>query len=243
MRRALAAAAVVVLALGGCGEPDATDNEGKITVFAAASLAGVLRDLEPRFEREHAGTDIVFSFGGTTGLAQQITAGAPADVFAADAAASMGRVAGVTPTLLARNQLVIAVAPGNPLKIRSLADLAKAKVAICATEVPCGATAQTVLGAAGVKITPAIQELDSRSALTRLTLGEVDAALVYRTDAAAAIGQVDAVEFGESAKAVDDVLVAGLPGAPNPAGAKSFVEFLSTQPATAALREAGFTLP
>lgn len=243
MRRALATIAVVVLAVSGCGKPDTTDNAGKITVFAAAALTGVFEDLEPRFEREHPGTDLVFSFGPSSGLAHQITTGATADVFTADSASTMGRVSGVTPTLLGRNQLVIAVTPGNPLKIRGLADLTRAKVAVCAVEVPCGAAAQAVLDKAGVKLTPTAQEADVDAALERLTLGQADAALIYRTDANAAIGQIDAVEFPESAQAINDVLVAALPEAANPAGAKAFVEFLGSDPATSALKEAGFVMP
>jgi molybdate transport system substrate-binding protein len=250
MRRALAFAFSSALAatlagtLTACGEPKADrDNGGKITIFAAASLTGVFTDLEQTFERAHPGTNLIFSFGGSSGLAQQINAGAPADVFAAASPTTMAQVKGTTPRLLARNQLVIAVTPGNPLGVKGLADLRGHKVAVCAPQVPCGAATQTVLSKAGVALTPATQELDVKAALTKLTLGEVDAALVYRTDALAAIGQIDAVEFPESRDAVNDILVSTVPEAPNPAGATAFVDFITSAPASDAFKSAGFALP
>src|ERR1700759_4836625 len=105
-----------------------------------------------------------------------------------------------TPTDIAKNQLVIAVKKGNPKGITTLADLAKpgVKVALCAVQVPCGAAAKTALAAGNVKVTPVTYEQDVKSALSKVSLGEVDAALVYRTDAKASASTVDGIEFPES---------------------------------------------
>ena len=115
-------------------------------------------------------------------------------------------------------------------------------MALCAEQVPCGAAARTALDAAGVRLTPATLEQDVRGALAKLRLGEVDAALVYRTDVRAAPG-LDAVEFPESARAVNDYPIVVLRGAANPAGARAFVDFVRSDAGLAVLTAAGFQAP
>jgi molybdate transport system substrate-binding protein len=193
---------------------------------------------------------VTFSYGGSSTLAQQIVNGAPADVFAAASPATMKTVtdanlADGTAAVFARNQLVIAVPPDNPRHIAALADLAKpgVKVALCAAAVPCGAAAKTALAAGGVSLTPVTLEQDVKGALSKVELGEVDAALVYRTDAKAAAGKVTGVEFPESAKAVNDYPIVALKDARNAAGAAAFVAFIRSAPAQEALVGAGFQSP
>jgi molybdate transport system substrate-binding protein len=74
-------------------------------------------------------------------------------------------------------------------------------------------------------------------------LGEVDAALVYRTDAKAAAADVDGVEFPESATAINDYPIVALKDAPNPAGAQAFLAYVRSEPAQRALADAGFQPP
>ncbi|BCJ55205.1 molybdate-binding protein [Actinoplanes sp. NBRC 14428] len=244
----------VVLAVAGCGDggdpPAAGGVGGTVTVLAAASLTESFGRIGTLFEQQHPGVKVTFSFGGSSGLAQQITAGAPADVFAAASPATMKTVVDAgdsagEPVTFARNQLVLAVPKGNPKGLTSLAALAKpeVKVALCAAQVPCGAAAAKALTAAGVKVTPVTQEQDVRAALAKLKLGEVDAALVYRTDARAAGGDVDGVEFPESASAVNDYPVVALKKAPNHSGAGAFVTFVRTPRAQQVLADAGFQRP
>lgn len=226
---------------------------GEITVFAAASLTEVFTRLGADFEAAHPGTRVVFSFAGSAQLSQQLIAGAPADVFAAANQATMrqvtegpdgGRFPG-PPRLFARNQLVIVVPKGNPERIGGPADLAAPgrKVALCAPQVPCGAAAQVALHAAGVSLTPVTLERDVRAALTKVRLGEVDAALVYRTDALAAADEVTAIEFAGSAAAINEYPIVALPGAPNPVTAQAFVRYVLSAPARAVLTAAGFQVP
>jgi molybdate transport system substrate-binding protein len=248
-RRALVAAAAVLLA-GGCGAEGAAGGERTVTVLAAASLTESFTRIRTAFEEANPGTRVTFSFGGSSGLAQQIVSGAPADVFAAASPATMttvtgaGRAAG-TPAVFARNQLVVAVPKGNPKRLTTLAALAgpDVKVALCAAQVPCGAAASRALDAAGVTVTPVTQEQDVKAALAKVKLGEVDAALVYRTDARAAASDVDGVEFGESAAAVNDYPIVALTDAPNAAGAAAFVAYVRSEPAQRVLADAGFQRP
>lgn len=252
IRAALAGAAALSLSLtacGGAGDGSSADTGGTVTVFAAASLTETFTQLGRDFESAHPGTRVVLNFAGSSALATQITQGAPADVFAAASPATMKTVtdagdAAGAPAVLARNQLVVAVPEGNPDRVGGLADLARpgVKVALCAEQVPCGAAARSALDAAGVRLTPATLEQDVKGALAKVKLGEVDAALVYRTDVRAADG-LAAVEFPESARTVNDYPIVVLKHAGNPDGARAFVDHVRSDAGLAVLTAAGFQAP
>jgi molybdate transport system substrate-binding protein len=87
MSRVLVALVLGLTACGGAAEGARGDElTGTVTVFAAASLAEAFPALGEQFEQAHPGTDVVFSFGSSTALAQAVTAGAPADVYASASA-------------------------------------------------------------------------------------------------------------------------------------------------------------
>lgn len=253
-RLVTAITAVSALGLAGCAgtadEGGGSKVSGEINVFAAASLTDAFIEIAMDFERANPGTTVTLSFAGSSELATQINEGAPADVFASAAPKNMDTVtkagnADGEPENFARNQLVIAVPKGNPDDIATLSDLAdaKLKVAVCAEQVPCGAAAATALEAADVDLTPATQEKDVKAALSKLTLGEVDAALVYRTDAKTAAKEVDAVEFDESAEAINDYPIVVLKEAPNQTTAEAFVDYVRSKKGLDVLTEAGFQAP
>jgi molybdate transport system substrate-binding protein len=250
--------ALTAVVLVGCGggsktttPPASTSGgagvSGTITVFAAASLTESFTRIGKDFQTANPGATVKFNFAGSSALATQLNQGAPADVFASAAAANMKTVTDAgngegTPVVFAKNQLVIAVPKGNPKNLTSLADLAKPgiKVALCAPQVPCGAAAQKALTTANVKITPVTQEQDVKAALSKVKLGEVDAALVYRTDAKAASSDVDGVEFPESASAINEYPIVVLKNAPNKTGAQAFVAWVRSDKGSAVLTAAGF---
>lgn len=249
------------LVLAGCGGGDATDRPanasgdssgvtGSVTVFAAASLTESFTRIGKDFETANPGAKVTFNFASSSALANQINQGAPADVFAAASPTTMKTVtdagnADGAPATFARNQLVIAVPKGNPDGVTALPDLAKSgvKLALCAVPVPCGAAAKTVLAAAGVTLTPVTLEQDVKAALSKVKLGEVDAALVYRTDVKAAASDVDAIEFPESAGAINDYPIVPVKGAPNNTGARAFVAYVQSGKGKAVLTAAGFQAP
>jgi molybdate transport system substrate-binding protein len=268
LARLAVAGAAVALTLAGCssspstapaanGSSTATPSaasspaiSGTITVFAAASLNKTFTELGKRFEAAHPGVTVKFSFGGSDTLAAQITQGAPADVFAAASTTTMGTVTKAgdavgEPVVFAKNELEIAVAPGNPLKIATLDDLAKpgVKVALCAPTVPCGAAAQKALKAANVKLTPVTQEQDVTSALTKVELGSVDAALVYHTDVTGAGGKVSGIDFAAAASAINTYPITVLKDAPNPAAAQAFEQYVLSGEGNSVLLQAGFMKP
>jgi molybdate transport system substrate-binding protein len=250
----------LVLLLAGCGgsaDGDAAATQstspagpsGTLTVFAAASLTDVFTDLGERLEADHPGLDVQFSFAGSSALATQIAQGAPADVFASANEAQMAVVvdAGLAddPQVVAANVLQLAVPAGNPAGVTGLADLAREElaVALCAPQVPCGAAAEDVLAAAGVTAAPDTLEEDVRAALTKVELGEVDAALVYTTDVTAAGDAVEGIDVPEAEQAVNDYPVAVLADAPNPGAAAAFVELVRSEEGQQALADAGFRTP
>ena len=254
-----AVAAVALLALAGCGGgtvagpapgTSGTRVTGAVTVFAAASLTGAFTQIGKDFQTANPGTTVTFNFAGSSALATQIDQGAPADVFAPAAPANMKTVTDAgngdgTPTTFVKNQLVIAVPKGNPRNITGLADLVKpgVKVALCAAAVPCGAAAVTALAAAKVRLTPVTLEQDVKSALSKVKLGEVDAALVYRTDVRAAASDVDGVEFPESAGAINEYPIVVLKGSRNRTAAQAFVAYVLSDKGRAVLTAAGFQAP
>jgi molybdate transport system substrate-binding protein len=137
------------------------------------------------------------------------------------------------------------VPKGNPGKITGLKDFADKdkKIALCAVQVPCGAAADKVLKAAGITPQPDSLEQDVKAALTKVGLGELDAALVYKTDVLSGKDKVEGIEFAEADKAINEYPIATLTKAPNADGAKAFVDYVLSDQGKAALTAAGFDTP
>jgi molybdate transport system substrate-binding protein len=218
-------------------------------VLAAASLTESFTRIGEDFERTNPEVEVTFSFGASSTLATQVTQGVPADVFAAANESSMATAissgAAQDPQPFGSNTLQIAVPPGNPGRISGLRDFADANqtIALCAPQVPCGAAADRVFAAAGITARPDTLEQDVKAALQKVQLGEVDAALVYRTDIIAAGDRVAGIAFGEAAQAVNIYPIAVLSEAPNAAAARAFVDYVLAAEGQAVLRAAGFGQP
>lgn len=257
-RRAAPASALalaVSTALAGCATTDASEVGSTdaapttLTVFAAASLTRVFDSLAERFEATHPAIDVVLSSGGSGALAQQIVAGAPADVFASSAEAPMQTVVDAaladTPTVFATNTLELVVPAGNPAGVSGLDDLSRAelRVALCDVSVPCGAATSDLLEREGVTAAPDTLEADVTSVVTKVVLGEVDAALVYRTDVIAAGDAVEGIQVPGAASVVNRYPIAVMADAASPDAAAQFVAFVTGADGRAALEAAGFGAP
>jgi molybdate transport system substrate-binding protein len=255
---ALAAAALLTLtACGGASSGDAASGtsedgglSGTLTVFAAASLTDVFTGFGKALEDQQPGLHVQFNFAGSDALATQITQGAPADVFASANEKQMKVVTdaglqGPDPTIFAENVLEIAVPKGNPGHVTGLKDFENADLtlAVCAPSVPCGAASQQVFTAAGIDARPDTQETDVKAALTKVQLGEVDAALVYATDVKAAGDGVEGIPFPEADQAVNKYPIVTLKSAPNPDAAQAFVDLVNSDAGQKALADAGFRAP
>jgi molybdate transport system substrate-binding protein len=256
---ALATAALLALTLVGCASTTSADGpstsagatpSGSITVFAAASLQQTFTTLGHDFERAHPGTTVRFSFAGSSDLVSQIQNGAPADVFAsADQAttAKLGKsaLASGSPRDFATNTLEIAVAPGNPHHIRSLADLDDPDVQLvtCAAPVPCGAATAAVERSAGVDLHPVSEEQSVTDVLGKVRSGQADAGIVYRTDVQGAGGDVDGVRFAAADDAVNTYPISVLRDAADPGLARAFTAYVLSAPGQRVLAAAGFGKP
>jgi molybdate transport system substrate-binding protein len=249
-------AAGILLAVAGCSAPaapapsaSATKDSlsGSITVFAAASLTKTFGEVAQKFEAAHPGVTVATSFAGSADLVAQITAGAPADVFASADTKNMAKVSTLvgTPVDFATNVLEIAVPPGNPARITTFADLAKpgVKTVVCAPAVPCGAATVAIETATGVKLTPVSEENAVTDVLGKVSSGEADAGLVYVTDVKGAGSSVTGIPFAESSSAVNTYPIATITASKNARVAKAFVDYVTGTVGRAVLASAGFGAP
>jgi molybdate transport system substrate-binding protein len=256
VRRALAALAVAGVLAAGCGDstqPAAPAGSGglsgTVTVFAAASLTESFGTLGKQFEAAHPGVTVRFNFAASSALATSIGQGAPADVFASASAKTMQTVVdggdAADPATFARNAMEIAVPPDNPAGVTALADLAKPglTLALGQEQVPCGATARTVLDRARLTVRPVTYGADVKAVLTAVQLGEVDAGIVYRTDVRAAGAKVRGIEIPAAQNASTSYPIATLTDAPNEAAAAAFVAYVLSPGGRAVLAGAGVEGP
>ena len=160
-----------------------------IVVFAATSLTASFNDMKAAFQAAYPYITVTTSYGGSSTLATNINNGAPVDVFASADNANMAKITtAVAPVRFARNRLEMIVAPGNPLGIATLADLANSgvKYVTAAAGVPIRTYADQVLASASVSVTPVSLEPNVGAIVTKVTSGNADAGIVYRTDVIAA---------------------------------------------------------
>jgi len=221
-----------------------------LTVLAAASLTEVYGDLATQFEKLHPNVTITQSFGGSSALATQITQGAPADLFASANEATMKTVADAgltaeTPIVYATNVLTLIVPRTNPAGVNTIADIANpvVKVALCDKTVPCGSAAITLLAAEKLTVTPVTLETDVKAVLTKVELDEVDAGLVYVTDAKTAGSKVKQIPVADAVNVVNRYPVALLKSSTNKTAATAFEQFILSKTGLAALKNAGFGTP
>ena len=236
--------AVVGVLVAAC--TGSTDDD-TLTVFAAASLTDAFTELGETFEQIDPDVEVEFSFASSSDLARQVIEGAPAAVFASADTANMDKVteAGLSagaPAVFATNHPEIIVAPGNPLGIDGLGDLAERDlvVVLCTPEVPCGAYADQVIRRAGVSVTADSLEENVRGVVTKVTLGEADAGIVYRTDVLAAGAEADGVGIPAAG---DVVAVNPIVSESGGAGAARFVESVKGPIGQELLASYGFGAP
>ena len=257
MRRiAVMAAGLAAVAVAGCSSSGPGSSSpstsspasptGSITVFAAASLMGTFTQLGKQFDAAHPGDTVKFSFGASSALAEQINSGAPADVFASAATKNMDQVVTTgnasNPQNFAQNIMEVAVPPNNPAKVTSVNDLAKSsvKVALCQPQVPCGVVAAQVFKNAKLTVKPVTLQPDVKSVLTQVELGNVDAGVVYVTDAQAAGSKVKGVTIPASVNATTTYPIAALTHSKLPSIAQAFVAYVLSPQGEQVLKAAGF---
>ena len=225
-----------------------------VTVFAAASLKDSLQALAATYEAQ-SGDKIVFNFAASGMLARQIEAGAPADLFfsadesRADALAQQGLLASGSRRDVLGNSLVIITTPEHAV-MASAAALTNAEfpqVALGEVKtVPCGAYAKSYLQQQGVwaAIEPKVIPCDNvRAVLAAVETGNVEAGVVYRTDARLAhnVKVAYAVPVGAGPRIIYPLAL--LKDAPQPVAAQKFASFLESAAAAAVFKQYGFLIP
>ena len=255
--RGRALSALVAAAVAACaGDPRPTATQagetvsGTVTVSAAASLTDAFREIGRRFEAAHPGARVRFNFGASSTLVEQIKQGAPADVVASaddstmDKATDAGVTAGVPQTFV-KNRLEIVVPADNPAGVAGIRDLGRpgVKVVLCADAVPCGRYAAEALQKAAVVVTPSSKEDNVKAVMSKVSLGEADAGVVYVTDVKAGGAKVKGVEIPSDLNVVATYRVASLRAARNPVGARAFVDHLLSPDAQSILNRHGFSSP
>lgn len=227
----------------------------ELTISAAASLTNAFQQLGPVFEAANPGTRVLFNFGASGALLQQIAKGAPVDVFASadqetmDQAQSQNLIQTVGRRNFVSNALVIIVPAGSNQTPKTLTDLAQPgykRIAIgLPASVPVGRYTKAVLEQAG--LWPAIEPKmigaqNVRQALDYAARGEVDAGFVYATDARLV---QDKVKVALTVPTPAPVLypIAPVASSANLDNAKKFVAFVQSPQALAVLAKFGFGKP
>jgi molybdate transport system substrate-binding protein len=254
----LCSAALALLLTVACGgaasqsspSPSADQVTGNLTVLAAASLTDAFNTIGGQFKAKHSGVDVKFSYAGSPTLVTQIQQGAPADLFASADQPNMqkvvdGGLSSGAPKVFARNKLEIVVQAGNPKQIQSVADLAKPglKVDVCAPGVPCGTYSTTVFSKAAVKVTPVSQEDNVKAVVTKVSLGEADAGIVYTTDVQSGGSKVNGVTIPDDQNVTATYPIVQLKAAANAKTAQAFIEFVTGSVGQKTLAGYGFLSP
>jgi molybdate transport system substrate-binding protein len=252
--RLAAALAVAALVLAGCGGDDESGSgsgaaapPGEINVFAAASLTAAFTEIGQQFTAANGGTKVTFNFAGSQALATQIQQAAPADVFASADLANMDKVKDLvgTPQNFASNQLQIVVEKGNPRNVGTVEDLANSdlKVVLAAPEVPAGKYAAEILGKAGVTVKPVSEEDNVKAVVTKVSLGEADAGIVYVTDVTAGGDKVEGVEIPDQLNVLATYPIATVKASKAQDQAQAFMDLVLSAEGQQVLKEHGFLPP
>ncbi len=234
---------------------------GDLTVFAAASLTAAFKDIGEKFGAANGGATVTFNFAGSDQLATQINQGAPADVFASANGAQMnvviksGEIISGTQRTFVRNRLVVVYPKDNPGKLAALKDLANPglKLVLANKSVPVGAYALAFLDKASKLpeyteiYSPTVlknvvsYEENVKAVLSKITLGEADAGIVYTTDAATITdGSIGTLNIPNNLNTIASYPIAATKSAKNADLAKKFVDYVLSADGQQILAKYGF---
>jgi len=225
--------------------------QGDLTISAATSLTDAFTELAKQFRKVNKGVKVRLNFGSSSTLVAQIESGAPSDIMASADLTNLEKLVAsgnvvVTPKVFARNTMAIAVKPGNPKSVRSIADLVSLSyIALCGKTVPCGVYASSVLTRAGVVIAESkvTRGIDVKATLSAVANGDADAAIVYKTDVLAAKKSVVGIDIPSAQNVKAMYGIAPIRGSKNSANAKAFIDFVLSEQGWQVLKSIGFERP
>ena len=232
-----------------------------LTVLAAASLTESFTELGLLFEAQNEGVTVALSFAGSQALAEQLGQGAAADVFASantkymTAVVDAGRVNADDAQTFAYNKLVVIYPKDNPGELTQLQDLAKSGLMIILADetVPVGKYSQEFLDKASadesfgsdfkdnVLANVVSFEDNVKAVVTKISLGEADAGIVYVTDITAdAAESIDKLDIPDELNTIGTYPIAPVADSQNADLAASFVSFVLSDEGQAVLAKYGF---
>ena len=254
--RWLMVSAACVAGASGCRFGESVEGRRTpLVVFAASSLTESFEALESAFEHMHPEIDVQLAFAGSQVLRLQIEHGAAVDVFASAnqehtrALVEAGHLQ--RPTIFARNELTVVAPDRNPNVIGRFEDLATANRIVVGTEAtPIGRYTDAVLKRAGQRLGADFEaavrsrivskELSVRLVRAKVELGEADAAIVYRTDAAIS-DRLQTVSIPPSLNVSARYPIGVTTRTRHPQRAGEFVEFIMSKRGRTLLQRHGFT--
>jgi molybdate transport system substrate-binding protein len=238
-----------------CAASPASAWATDITVSAAASLTNAFKEIGAAYEKEHAGDKVLFNFAASDPLVQQISKGAPVDVFASadqeamDKADALKLLAPGSRRNFVTNSLVLIAPASSKLGLKGIADLRQAAVTRVTlgnpASVPVGRYAREALEQAGLwtAVAPkAIFGASVRQSLDYVARGEVDAGFVYATDALVQKEKVRVLATVPTATPVS-YPIAVIAAGPQAAAGGKFVEYVLAPAGQAILARHGFGRP
>jgi molybdate transport system substrate-binding protein len=227
----------------------------ELTVSAAASLTNAFQEIGRAFEQSNPNDKVRFNFGASGSLLQQISRGAPVDVFASadletmDRAEKQNLIVRDSRANFASNKLVLVVPAGSSLAVAGLQDLQKdavQRIAIGIPEsVPVGRYAKGVLER--LKLWEALRPKmifgqNVRQCLDYAARGEVDVGFVYATDARSSAAKVKiALEVPVETPILYPLAV--VKGDGNERAARKFIDFVRSSAGRQILAKHGFGPP
>jgi molybdate transport system substrate-binding protein len=251
---------LLLIAQTGCISA-AESSPAELTLFAAASLTGVVGDLKPVFESAHPKVSIIINLDSSSTLETQIKEGAVADLFLPASVKNMdnldkeGLIDAATITPYATNKLALIVPVDNPAGITSLADLAKPGVKIVSetSEVPVRKYTEQMLNKAinnteyGQTFVDAFraniisEETNVASATLKVALGEADAGITYYSDVTKDLGdKITIITIPEDLNVVASYEAGVLTEAKQPELAQEFIDLLTSEEGKAMLKDYNF---
>jgi len=235
-------------------DPDPVPAQVELLIGAAMSLYDVTKDLAEAYHDENPHVTLEFTYASSGALQGQIEEGAPIDIFMSAAMAQMQNLeeqgliygAGVP---VVRNTVVLVVPADSDLEIEGFADVALDSVGIVGIvdpeHAPIGRFAREVfteLDIVDEVFEKAVLASDVRQVLTWVEMGEVDAAVVFMTDAIASddVRVIEIADAGLHSPSVNPVGI--VEASPHKAEAQSFINFLFSDVARAIFEAHGFVM-
>lgn len=229
-----------------------------LIVFAAASLTDAFTEIGENFQTANPNVTVTFNFAGSQALRTQLEEGAPADIFASanktqmDAVIAASLITEGTQQNFLTNKLVVILPADNPAGLSKLEDLANPgiKLVLAAEEVPVGNFARQALdlmnGPFGTDFKDKVlanvvsNEDNVKQVVTKVELGEVDAGIVYTSDAIAA-PELQTIEIPSELNVVAKYPIAPLLNSEHADVAQAFIDYVLSDKGQAILEKWGFS--